>query len=372
MIQAGKILFNSVVLPFYRENAGVFIFLFTMMFLIVNKVDGAGLLEYHYSLIVGTLRSSVILSLVFFSWLLYARKFVSYISAVLCKPEYAYLQILNCLGKAIRFRLFFVLECLLFLPVLLYAMAIVVIGLRLQLFLPTVLIIGFLLLICLTATFLHLGLLHNPNKDKNYQWETIKQFNKFHSFYSFIVLGFVANYQKLPWLGIKIVTCGVLYLITRNNTLTDYDTKPAFLFFSFCILANSILVFRIREFEETYLAFYRGVPVTLLKRFSQYCLVYSVLLVPEFITLSLLVPIQLHPSDALRFSLCGYSLIMLLNSITFAQDFSMKEYLKIIFLFFFIQYILLLSFGLIASFLLFSVVAVFVFWAGYFRFERFS
>ena len=59
MSQPGKILFKSFIRPFYKENAGVFIFVFMMMFFIVNKVDGAGLFEYHYSLILATLTSNI-------------------------------------------------------------------------------------------------------------------------------------------------------------------------------------------------------------------------------------------------------------------------------------------------------------------------
>ena len=51
-----SILWKALVKPFYRENAGLFVFVFTMMFFIVNKVGGAELLEYHYSLILGTLK----------------------------------------------------------------------------------------------------------------------------------------------------------------------------------------------------------------------------------------------------------------------------------------------------------------------------
>ncbi len=53
-----KILFKSFVKTFYKENAGAFVFVFTMLFCIVSKVDGAGLYEYHYSLVTGDVKES--------------------------------------------------------------------------------------------------------------------------------------------------------------------------------------------------------------------------------------------------------------------------------------------------------------------------
>src|SRR5215813_8602617 len=110
MSHPGKILFRSFVRPFYKENAGVFLFIFIMMFYIVGENDGAGLVEYHYSLIMGMLTTREMLLLVFFIWLLYARKFTAFVSGVLKNPQYSFLHIYNRLNKTERFRLFFFVE----------------------------------------------------------------------------------------------------------------------------------------------------------------------------------------------------------------------------------------------------------------------
>ncbi|MGZ5190423.1 MAG: hypothetical protein ACXWCZ_05350, partial [Flavisolibacter sp.] len=61
MRQAGKILFKSLVLPFYKANSGILLFVAIIMFFIANEP-----VSYHYSLILGTLKNNVILGLVFF------------------------------------------------------------------------------------------------------------------------------------------------------------------------------------------------------------------------------------------------------------------------------------------------------------------
>ena len=193
---------------------------------------------------------------------------------------------------------------------------------------------------------------------------------KLSSTYPFVLLQFIANKQILLWTGIKVFTCGILYLIARNNTLVDYDSKMVYLFFSFGVLANAVVIHRLREFEERYLSFYRGVPVTLIRRLYQYFFVYGILLVPELTTLILLMPVHLHLSDALNFFLGSYSFVLLMNSVTFAGDYSMKEFLKIILLFFFVQYIFLMTVGLLALYALFFSIAVLLFWARYFKWEQ--
>jgi hypothetical protein len=163
----------------------------------------------------------------------------------------------------------------------------------------------------------------------------------------------------------------VLYGIALNNTTPDdYETVSLFLFFNFGVLANGVIVFGLREFEETRLFFYRAAPVPLLRRLAGYALVYFVLLIPEFITAALLVPIHLHHGDALLFSLCAYGLVLLMNGITFLGNFSRKEYLFLLLMVFCVEYIFLGGIGLLLLCGLLFAAAIVAFWAGYYRFER--
>jgi hypothetical protein len=54
------ILIKSLVKPYYRQNAGLFVFVYFIMILAVGRANEAGLLEYHYSLIKGMLINPVI------------------------------------------------------------------------------------------------------------------------------------------------------------------------------------------------------------------------------------------------------------------------------------------------------------------------
>lgn len=370
MSYPSKILFLSFVKPFYKENTGLFVFVYTMMFCIVGVVDGAGLFQYHYSLITGMLMNKKFLFFVFFAWFLYTRKYVVFVSDTLHKPQYTFIHIFNCLSRVKQYKLFLIVEIWLMLPVLLYAVLIFFIGCYRHYYAPLVYIFSYLLFLCMAAAGWHVYLLHNLHPKKIQLWQRFSLWPKLSASYPFVLLHFVAGKQIIIWAGIKIYTCGVLYMIARNNSVHDTDIVPAFLFFNFGILSNGILVYRIREFEETYLAFYRGAPVSIIKRFLQCAFFYFTLLIPEFITAGMLVPVHLAYADAIRFSLCGYSLLLLMNSITFIQNFSTKEFVKILILLFFVVCIFLPAFGLTVLYLFFFTLAMLTFFKSYYYFEQ--
>jgi hypothetical protein len=217
------------------------------MFCIVNEVDGAGVIEYHYSLILGMLKSKLFLSLVLIGWSLYARKVSAYVNTIVRKPEFAFLAILNSLSKFRRTKLFLFLQFLLLLPVLLYALFVVIIGWQLHYYPQVLAVIIFLLLLVFFGANYQIKLLEARQPRRPILWRPITRWRWIEGSYPAILLQFIATRQPISWLVIKIFTCGIVFLIARNNTATDYDISFPFLFFNFGILANSILVYRIRE-----------------------------------------------------------------------------------------------------------------------------
>ncbi len=365
-----KILFQSFVKSFYKENAGAFVFVFTIMFCIVSKVDGAGLYEYHYSLATAMLKSTFMLFLVLFIWFLYVRKCFAFVSGVIANPHYSFLQVYNQLSKMKRLQLFFIIEVLLLMPILLYVLFISFVGFKQGLYFPVLSAIIYLLLLCIITTALHVRQLDNLNKRFELPFLKIPAWLNLSSSYPFTLTRFVAINQINIWIGIKIFTCCILYLIARNNNAVDHDTSMAFLFYSFGILANGVLIFRIRAFEEIYLSFYRALPISLIKRFSQYAFLYFILLIPEFITILTLMPVHIQCKDALNFILCGFSLSLLMNSFTFLENFKMKEYVVLLLATFCIECILLMTVGFVFLYLTFFALSVTIFLKRYYKFEQ--
>ena len=363
-----KILFQLFVKPFYKENAGIFIFIFAMMFFVVSEQSGAGLYEYHFSLCIGMLSNNIFLISIFFVWLIYSYKCVAFVSLLFNKPEYSFGSIYNSFAKSKRVGLFFVVQVWLMLPILVYALFILHCGLKQHLYTSLFFVFSFLFALCFLPAIWYVHLLKYQRRKSKI---SAVSFANIFPAYETIMLQFVFSKQKLLWLGLKLFTCGLIYMISRNGLISESnDIGVLFVFFDFGILANGVIVYRIRQFEEACLFFYRGLPVSYFKRFLNYSILYFILLIPEFIILIMLVPKHLEFSIATRFALCGYSLLLLMNSITFIKYFTMKDFLKILLVIFCIQYAFLNSIGLTSLYLLCFLFAILFFRIGYYKFER--
>lgn len=364
-------LFSRVfVKPFYNENAGSLVLIYTLMFFVVSTVDGAGLYAYHYSLVTSMLNSPVVYFLVFGLWFLYARKCAAFINSIVHSPHHSFLSIFNSLPAGKRFFLFLFAEACLMLPLLSYAVFIGYVGCHQHLYLSTVFVVLYLLFLCIAMAVRHVYALQNPETEVTVSSGKTNTRIRLLSRYPFILLSFVAKENTAIWLGIKIYSCGVLYLIARYNTATDYDTLIAFLFFNFGVLTNGVLVYLIRQYEEVFLSFYKSLPVPLIARFGNYALLFAFLLLPEFITALSLMPVHLHVADAFSFCFCAYSLLLLMNSFLFLSDFSTKEFAVVLAGVFCVQYILIPMAGYLSLSILFFMAAVAIFFTRYYRFER--
>jgi hypothetical protein len=334
----------------------------------VNKVDGAETLEYHYSLIRGTMKSGVLMAFVFFAWLLYARRCFSSVSLLLNKPEYNCFRIIGSYSRLKQIRLFFVIELWLMLPVLLYAVLMIIVGFAKGYYLQSVSIIVFFSVLLYAMSAGHTRRLNDQPQNSLLSKGPvfIRPLSNFPS----IVIQFILRNHKFTWTGIKLFTCGILYLVERNNTLTELDQKTFFLFYSLGIMANAIIIYQARKFEETYLSFYRSLPVFKIRRLLQYTAIILLLLTPEIVTCFSLTPTHLLFNDAIVFSLSGFGLLLLSYSVSFARAFTAKEFLKILMIIFCLQYAIFMVAGAVLLDTLLFIAAISIFFQNYLEFER--
>lgn len=366
MSYSSRLLFRSLVKPFYRENMSIFFFFATILVFSVGEVDGAELFAFHYSLARGILQNSGFLLVVFAAWFLYTRKFAAYVTGSLRQPQYGFTAIYNNLPRPLRFRLLLRVEVWLLLPILAYAVFISVIGIYRHWIGTVAIIWGYLLILAVGTAIGHMYVLNDLSK----KWGSFLRLSWIPPFYPTILLRFVAHRQRILWLGIKLFTCGVLYGIARNNTVSDYDAKFPFLFFNFGVLANGMIVYGIRDFEETRLSFYRSMAVPLSKRLLEYWGVYLILMLPELITLARLKPEYLHASDAQLYGLCAYGSVLLMNGICFLRHFSKREYFMVVLMGFCIEYFFMGATGLLWLAICLFAAAIISFLSGYYRFGR--
>jgi hypothetical protein len=363
------LLIKTFVKPFYRQHAGLFVFLFTIMFGVVSVIDGAKFTDYHFFLIQGMMRNSFLFLLVLLLWFLYTKKSEQFVVNILMRPDYSFLNVLSLLESKRLYRMLVWIQFLLILPIIIYACIIFAAGFYMHEYIKCLLILLYIIGICLISARWYLYYIQNPGR---HPWTLSRIFSLKVSEtpYWSLFIRYIGIDKKLLFTGIKIYSCSVLYLMIVNQARVEYDLRMIMIFFSMGILGHGLLVHQLRDMEETSLTFYRTVPISLLKRFTQYAILYFILLIPEIITIIFLTPRYLHFEDAITLILISYSILLFLNSLLFIQFFRMKDYLKIILCIFFIEYFFVLS-GTIAllSILLF-ISAIIMFFSSYYRFER--
>ena len=363
-----SILIKSIVKPFYQRHAGLLIMIFVLMFGIVNILDRAKFTDYHFFLIKGLLSNPFLFVLVLILWLLYIKKTEQFTINTLQSPEYSFLHLLSVLNKKSLYSLLMGMQALLLLPVLVYASIIIPTGIYLRAYAGCLIILIFLFFTMLISARIYLNSIFNPGKTipgKNILSRNLKNM----PYWSFLIR-FTAKDKKLLFVGIKIYSCVILYEMIRNQTRIVYDLRMILIFYSLGLLGHGLLIYQLREMEETRLAFYRTIPRSLLNRFMQYGMVYFIFLIPEFITITLLIPAYLHSADAILFISFSFTLVLFLNFLLFIQLFRSKDYLKIVLCLFFLIYFCVLS-GSVAWLcigLLLSSILIFI--TRYYQFEK--
>jgi predicted permease len=189
-------------------------------------------------------------------------------------------------------------------------------------------------------------------------------------YYVSFLLRYVLEKGKVLFLVTKLYNCAALYLMLAGRDPARHsDIRMMALFFSAGMLGHGILIHRLKEMENTGMSFYRSLPVSVSRRFVQYCLFYFCLFLPEIITIAARTPACLQYEDAGFFIFFGFGILLLLNSLQLYNYSSLKNYLVNVTQLFFAVIIAMVSRQLYALSIIFFALAVLLFFYRYYRFE---
>jgi hypothetical protein len=364
-----SLLFKSLVTPFYRQNAALLIFVYYIMTLGVGRANGVGMLEYHYALIRGMLTAPSFLITVFFLWLAYAIKCAQFVAGSLQKPAFSYLYQLLLVDTKKVYRLLLQVQLMLYLPVLSYLIFVMGIGFHEHWYLPATLAMLFNIVVCVAGAGWFLYLLKRPGAYPfrvKWKWPaTLKR-----KYYISFLLRYVLEKGKVLFLVTKLYNCASLYLMLDGRDPARHsDIRMMALFFSAGMLGHGILIHRLKEMENTGMSFYRSLPVSVSRRFAQYCLFYFCLFLPEIITIATRTPSCLKYEEAGFFVFFGFGILLLLNSLQLYNYPNLKSYLVNVTQLFFAVIIAMVSRQLYALSIIFFALAVILFFYRYYRFQ---
>lgn len=280
MLPINKILLKVLVAKFYERNAGMFLFIFFLMFGIVESTQ---IVSYHKSLMYATLTSPIFLICVSVVWTLYLLKCIQFISSQLDLPENNFLFQLTRLNwhqqyVSISFNVFLIYE-----PVLIYSLFIVGLGFYTKIYLTSSLIILFHIAGIAIASAIIAFKLNSTHRSFNFvalpslKWRWPKPFPLFYISHLTTQLPSVLFFTK----AFAILSMyGFLQM-----PIDHYEIRIAQMALLFALAAHAVIIFEFRNFEERFLSFTISLPISISKRFILLAYIYFLLLLPECIML---------------------------------------------------------------------------------------
>lgn len=323
-----NILFRSITQPFYRQNAGLFLFLFFLLF--GTQPSLYHILTFHYALIKSVLNLDSFFFLTLAVWALYAFKVIFFITGCLKKESYDFIFGMNEVDAVKKIWYLFRMMVLLLAPALLYGMVVITIAVKEKLWTgASVVLLSMIVLLFLTIYIIYLI------------WEKSKGLQELSkskitlpviipvSLFRFC-LRFIFQRQFLALLITKLLSFSIIYFFTRIESQL-FENRMLWFIFITALIGHSFIIYRVFHFIEQDLGLYRNMPVKTTLLLLTLFLLYCILLLPEAWALLGVAINQHNWQDYGWMLLTGPSLLLLINSLLYTEDMKMEEFLKLLF-----------------------------------------
>ena len=362
MRAAINILQKVLVNQFYSVNAGFFLFTFFVAFGIPQNVK-----EFHLSLIDGIIKNPSILLLAMCAWLLYNVKCMDYIIMLLKRPQQRFLYTLCSLSYVRQYAYFLYVQVMIYMPVLAYTMFVIVIGLQKGYYASAAETIAFTLAVVgLTPALYIRALQHRPLLTGSMPRVILKLGKPLFS----LPLFNVWRHHKQMLLISKTFSLFLLYIYIKLYQPDHYDIRPTLLCIMVAAAANSAIVFEIKVFEDFYLQMQRNFPLTLIQRFGNAALCFTILLLPELLYVFKGYPLYFTLADYAQLVLLGVGLLLWLYACLFTGEINMDGYIKLVFAFLAILFFIILYNPGIVLGVAVNALALGIYASYYYGFER--
>lgn len=310
---------------FYAKNTGFFLVLFYFFF---GIVPGGQLPSYHYTLIKGFTGSAGFLALVCLLWLLYNLKCIAFIITILSTKEHSFLYgTLGVLEGGAKWRSWCWLHLSLYAPVLIYSTISAGVAVKLGFHIAACVIVLFNLLMISAPLWIYVHKMKHPGTvsmvARWQQWFNTSVRKPLWSFYGHELLN-----NNMRSLAISKVVSAVVVIVTCSFMSDKYDERVLLVGVLIYVLAQSVLIYNQRRFDDIYLSMLPQLPVPLWKRYLQMGGFYLALLAPESLLLIYKTWQQAVPLHWVMLISTGLSLLMLFRSILYFPRIDQDKYFR--------------------------------------------
>jgi hypothetical protein len=348
-----RISLNSVLIKifargFFRVNSGLLLFFFVVLLSYCFFIETAGHvsllppeeLAYYHFIFVRTFISDPLITLfILLFWLLYAIKSWRYVIRQFSVPHHQFLfYSITALSKKQQFRNWFLIQSVIFLPLLGYWIFAMIFGLIFGHYLLPGIILLYILLLTFVSALLYTYSVNTllEGAKQSYVLQLMRNWPK--PYFS-LFLFHVFDRVKLGYLLAQMLS---VVAITLAHVLdVGQDIRLAGIVMLVSITAHSFIIYHNYRFEETYMRFSRNMPYSRLRRLADLSFVYLILILPEYMWLFS----KFEVITATKALFLGLSIALLIHTMLYWTGLKMNIYLRSVFTLFFAFFLLILFNG---------------------------
>jgi|GEM_PF-6202331 len=270
-----RILTSVIVKKFYERNAVFFLFIF---FLLFGMVESSQIVSFHLALIYGMIGTPIFLAVVCALWFLYLMKCILFFNNVLSLSENSFLKNMNVMRKPQQFSYLLFAIVMMDLLVLAYSFIVVSIAFYIQQFTVGVFVILFHALLIALVTWFVLIQINSTKPTWHFpviRWRRPKPF-------VFFYLNLLTSRLNVVLFITKVFSIGVLILFIRIPT-DHYEYRLALMGLMFGLAGHTVIIFEFRKLEDQSMNFLKALPLSFSKRWIQLFALYSILFLPEIV-----------------------------------------------------------------------------------------
>jgi hypothetical protein len=332
-----RLMIKALVVPFYKNHAGILLFVFFIMF---GVIESSQLVFYHTSLIFGMLSSSVFLIVVLGTWLLYQLKSLHFLLKISTEDSYLFLQHLTLLPTRHSLLYFFTISFITFLPVFVYTIAIYAIGIQHKFYESLVIIFTFqCFLWIMTAWALHSSLRNRhvasrfalPSLSLPYQRTQLGMYS-----------GYLFKEEKPALIISKLFSLTLIYIVKETLEPGD-DFRIVGITWLFALLSHTYLIQKLKVFEDHSLAWTRSLPISSTQTFTTYFSLYALMMIPELLLFSGNIGQVLSVFDFILLPACSSTFLLAIHSYLYKPNRDPDKFATYLFWLFMICFMLILS-----------------------------
>jgi hypothetical protein len=319
-----RVLIPVFVREFYLANPGFFLLVVAFAGGFMRSYDHIALAEFFIS---APLVSTIPLAI----WLLYTLKVMNFNHEKIKQNENEFIfcfilfPVLNQWGLAIR------VVFIQLLPVFLYGLFLCLVASKYGM-MPSLLMIvtGFMLLIVMSAYHLIWWLCH-PNHEKKVMMLSRFLNLQFTKPFPFFFIEWISRHDLAMLLGTKIFSGLIVVGITALYKTETYDLRLLSIGILISSAANTGLILSLHRFENFHMSWWRGLPITLLKRMYFSLITIGIIFLPEVILLIRSFPQGWNWHDYLVSTFFLFSIPMLFYGMLFVKDRNQEEIMPVVF-----------------------------------------